>query len=104
MYAVIMTGGKQYKVEKGATITVERLTHPEKDNEVTIKEVLMVHDGKDVKFGRPYLKDAKVVCEVVSDFRGKKLMSYKYRRRKDSHWKKGHRQELTKLKIKEITV
>lgn len=104
MYAVIMTGGKQYKVEKGATITVERLTHPEKDNEVTIKEVLMVHDGKEVKFGRPYLKDAKVVAEVISDFRGKKLMSYKYRRRKDSHWKKGHRQELTKLKIKEIKV
>jgi large subunit ribosomal protein L21 len=99
-----MTGGKQYKVEKGATITVERLTHPEKDNEVTIKDVLMVHDGKEVKFGRPFLKDAEVVCDVVSDFRGKKLMSYKYRRRKDSHWKKGHRQELTKLKIKEIKV
>ncbi|MDD5006708.1 MAG: 50S ribosomal protein L21, partial [Candidatus Omnitrophica bacterium] len=61
MYAVIMTGGKQYKVEKGATITVERLTHPEKDKEVTIKEVLMVHDGKEVKFGKPFLKDAKVV-------------------------------------------
>ncbi|OGX29484.1 MAG: 50S ribosomal protein L21, partial [Omnitrophica WOR_2 bacterium RIFCSPHIGHO2_01_FULL_49_10] len=48
--------------------------------------------------------DAKVVCDVVSDFRGKKVMSYKYRRRKDSHWKKGHRQELTKLKIKEIKI
>ena len=104
MYAVILTGGKQYKVEKGATITVERLSHPEKDKEVTIKDVLMVHDGKEVKFGKPFLKDAKVVCEVVSDFRGKKLISYKYRRRKDSHWKKGHRQELTKLKIKEIKI
>ena len=104
MYAVIMTGGKQYKVEKGGTITVERISHPEKDKEVTIKEVLMVHDGKETKFGRPFLKDAKVVCDVVSDFKGKKVISYKYRRRKDSHWKKGHRQGLTKLKIKEIKV
>jgi len=102
MYAVIMTGGKQYKVEKGDSIIVERVSHPEKEKEITIKEVLMVADGKEVKFGRPLIKDAKVVCEVVSDFRDKKVMSYKYRRRKDSHWKKGHRQGLTKLKIKEI--
>jgi len=102
MYAVILTGGKQYKVKKDAVITVERLSHPEKDKEVTIKEVLMVHDGKEVKFGKPFLKDAKVVCEIISDLKGKKLISYKYRRRKDSHWKKGHRQKLTKVKIKEI--
>jgi len=102
MYAVILTGGKQYKVEKGDALVVERLTLPEKEKEIVIKEVLMVCDGKDVKFGKPYLKDAKVVLEVVSDIKGKKVISYKYRRRKDSRWKKGHRQLLTNVKIKEI--
>lgn len=104
MYAVIMTGGKQYKVTKGDSIKVELLDHPEKDKEITISEVLMVSDGKDVKFGKPYLKDVKVVCEVISDIKARKVVSYKYRRRKDSHWKKGHRQKLTQLKIKEIKV
>jgi large subunit ribosomal protein L21 len=102
MYAVILTGGKQYKVKKGDAIIVERLTLPEKEKEIIIKEVLMVSDGKDAKFGKPYLKDAKVVCEVVSDLKGEKTISYKYRRRKDSRWKKGHRQLLTKVKVKEI--
>lgn len=102
MYAVIQTGGKQYKVTKGDTIIVERLTIPEKDKEITIKEVLLISDGKEVKVGKPLVKDANVVCEVIGDFKDKKVISYKYRRRKDSRWKKGHRQVLTKLKVKEI--
>lgn len=102
MYAVIQTGGKQYKVTKGDTIIVERLTIPEKEKEVTIKEVLLISDGKEVKVGKPLIKDAKVVCEVIGDFKDKKVISFKYRRRKDSRWKKGHRQVLTKLKVKEI--
>lgn len=102
MYAVIQTGGKQYKVTKGDTIIVERLTIPEKEKEVTIKEVLLISDGKEFKVGKPLIKDAKVVCEVIGDFKDKKVISFKYRRRKDSRWKKGHRQVLTKLKVKEI--
>ncbi len=102
MYAVIQTGGKQYKVTKGDTIIVERLTIPENEKEVTIKEVLLISDGKEVKVGKPLVKDTNVVCEVIGDFKDKKVISYKYRRRKDSRWMKGHRQVLTKLKVKEI--
>ncbi len=102
MYAIIQTGGKQYKVTKGDVILVERLSVPEKDKEIIIKEVLFISDGKETKFGKPHIKDAKVVCEVEGDFKAKKVISFKYRRRKDSRWKKGHRQVHTRLKIKEI--
>ncbi|MFH0772236.1 MAG: 50S ribosomal protein L21 [Candidatus Omnitrophota bacterium] len=104
MYAVIQTGGKQYKVSEGDEINVERLEMPEKDKEITIKEVLLVSDGKEIKIGKPLVVDAKVICEVVCDFKADKVISFKYRRRKSSMWKKGHRQLLTRLKIKEIKV
>lgn len=102
MYAIIQTGGKQYKVTEGDTIVVERLEAPKK--EVTIKDVLLISDDKEIKIGKPFVKDAKVVCEALSDFKGKKVLSFKYRRRKNSRWRRGHRQLLTRLKIKEITV
>jgi len=102
MYAVIQTGGKQYKVFKGDTINVERLGTAKK--EVTIKDVLLISDGKDIKIGKPFIKDAKVICEVLSHFRGKKILSYKYKRRTYARWRRGHRQLLTRLKIKEIAV
>lgn len=102
MYAVIQTGGKQHKVTKGDAIIVERLDVPENEKEITINEVLLISDGKEIKFGKPLIKDAKVVCEVIGDFKDKKVMSYKYRRRKDSRWTKGHRQVLSKLRVKEI--
>lgn len=104
MYAIIQTGGKQYKVSKGDQINVERLEAPEKEKEITIKEVLLVSDGKEVKIGKPLVRDAKVICELVCDFKAKKVISFKYRRRKNSKWKKGHRQSMTSLKIKEIKV
>lgn len=102
MYAIIQTGGKQYKVFKDDTINVERLDAHKK--EITIKEVLLISDGKEITVGRPFVKDAKVICEVLSNFKGKKVLSFKYRRRKDSYWRKGHRQIFTRLKVKEITV
>ncbi len=102
MYAIIQTGGKQYKVFKGDTITVERLDAPKK--EITIKDVLLISDDKEITVGRPFVKDAKVVCEILSDFKGKKILSFKYRRRKDSRWRRGHRQQLTRLRVKEIEV
>lgn len=102
MYAIIQTGGKQYKVFKGDTIVVERLDAPKK--EVVIKDVLLISDNKEIKVGKPFIKDAKIVCEVLSEFKGKKVLSFKYRRRKDSRWRRGHRQILTRLRVKEITV
>ncbi len=102
MYAIIQTGGKQYKVFKGDTITVESIGAPKK--EVTIKDVLLISDDKEIKVGKPFIKDARVICEVLSNFKGKKVLAFKYRRRKDSRWRRGHRQLLTRLRIKEITV
>lgn len=104
MYAIIQAGGKQYKVFKGDAIDVERLDVPKKEKEIVIKDVLLVSDGKELKVGRPFVKDAKVICELLSNFKGKKILSFKYRRRKDSRWRRGHRQQLTRLRIKEISV
>lgn len=102
MYAVIQTGGKQYKVCKGDVIEVESLGASEKDKEIIIKDILLVSDGKDIKIGNPLVKNAGVVCELIGDFKGPKVISFKYRRRKNSRWKKGHRQLLSRLKVKEI--
>lgn len=104
MYAVIQTGGKQYKVCKGDVIEVESLNTPEEDKEITIKDILLISDGKNVQIGDPLVKNAKVVCELMGDFKAPKVISFKYRRRKNSRWKKGHRQLLSRLKVKEITV
>jgi large subunit ribosomal protein L21 len=64
--------------------------------------VLLVSKDKRIEIGQPYLKEVKVLAAVLGDIKGRKLISYKYRRRKASHWIKGHRQQLTRLKIKEI--
>ena len=100
MYAVIATGGKQYRVEPGETIEIEKL-ETEK-GAVEFAEVLMVSDGQNVKIGRPTLAGAKVTAEVVTHGRGKKLIVYKYRRRKGYRRKNGHRQPFTAVKITAI--
>ena len=101
MYAIIETGGKQYRLAKDDTIVVERLDQaPGKS--VRLDKVLLYADGKKVEIGRPYLKGVKVNCEVLANIRGAKTISFKYKRRKSSRTKIGHRQELTKLKVKEI--
>lgn len=103
MYAIVETGSKQYKVQKGDVFEVERLdVEPGKD--LKLDKVLLCSKGKSVEIGKPYIKDANVVCEVVSHLRGDKVFAFKYRRRKNSRKKIGHRQELTKLKVKEIEV
>ncbi|MBM3249823.1 MAG: 50S ribosomal protein L21 [Candidatus Omnitrophica bacterium] len=101
MYAIVEVGAKQYRVEKGDVIEVERQS-AEAGKDITLDKVLLVSKDKKVEVGQPYLKEARVVATVVGDLRGEKKLSFKYRRRKSSHWKKGHRQELTRLKIKEI--
>ncbi|MFC1658593.1 50S ribosomal protein L21 [Candidatus Omnitrophota bacterium] len=101
MYAIIEVGGKQYKVEKDDIIEVERQNKQEGNN-LILNKVLLVSKDKHVAIGQPYLKGAKVTAVVLKNLLARKVISYKYRRRKSSHWKKGHRQMLTRLKINEI--
>ena len=103
MYAIIEVGAKQYTVKKGDIIDVEKQAAKE-GKDITLNKVLLVSKDKKVEVGQPYIKDAKVEVVVLKHIKGEKVISYKYRRRKASHWKKGHRQQLTRLKIKEIAV
>ncbi len=101
MYAIIETGGKQYRVEEGLKLSVEKLA-VQPGEEVTIDSVLMVGEGADVKVGKPYVDGAKVTCDVVEHGRGKKIIIFHKRRRQDSHKKQGHRQDFTTLAVKSI--
>jgi len=102
MYAVIETGGKQYRVEVGTQLEVE-LLDVEPGKTITIDRVLLVADGDESTIGRPLVADASVSAEVVTQTRGPKLISFKYRPKARSRVKKGHRQELTVLRIADIT-
>ncbi len=101
MYAVIEVGGRQYNVKKDDLIEVEKLD-AEKSQDILLDKVLLVVKDKTVEVGRPYVKGAKVEAVVVKNLKSVKTTAYKYRRRKNSHWEKGNRQELTQLKIKDI--
>ena len=102
MYAVIETGGKQYRVEVGTELEVE-LLDVEPGKTITLERVLLVGDGADSSIGRPLVAGAEVSAEVVRQSRGEKLISFKYRPKARSRVKKGHRQELTVLRINDIT-
>ena len=97
MKAVIETGGKQYYVEEGTVLYIEKLD-VEAGKEYTFDNVLMVND----KVGNPYVKGAKVVAEVVKHGKAKKVVVYKYNSKKNYHKKQGHRQPYTKVEIKTI--
>ncbi len=101
MYAILEVGGKQYKVAPEDVIEVNKLDEVQK-SKITLDKVLLVADGKKVEIGQPYVTGANVEAEVVDHTKGKKLVVYKYWRRKDAHKKTGHRQKLTKLLIKKI--
>ena len=101
MYAVIKTGGKQYRVSANDVLTLEKLDG-EAGARIEFTEVLMVGTGAGVKFGRPTVAGAKVLAELVEQARGPKLIAFKKRRRKNSRRKKGHRQDLTKVRITDI--
>ena len=101
MYAIIETGSKQYKVQKDDVFDVERI-EVEAGKTVKLDKVLFYSKGKSSEIGKPYIKDASVICEVISHPRADKVIAFKYRRRKGSRKKIGHRQELTRLKVKEI--
>ena len=102
MYAVIATGGKQYRVAQGETVEVEKLAKPAGET-IEFAEVLLVADGDTIRVGAPHVAGAKVHATVVEDFKGEKLIIYKYRRRKGYRRKTGHRQTFTRLKITAIT-
>jgi large subunit ribosomal protein L21 len=103
MYAVIETGGKQYRVEVGTELEVE-LLDVEPGKTITLDRVLLVADGDTSAIGRPVVEDASVSAEVVTQTRGPKLISFKYRPKARSRVKKGHRQELTVLRISDIVL
>lgn len=102
MYAVIKTGGKQYRVSEGDKLRVEKLD-VEAGSSVDIDQVLMVVDGDDVKIGSPVLEGGKVTAEVKAHGRGDKVEIIKFRRRKHSMKRQGHRQSYTELEITGIS-
>ncbi len=101
MYAVIATGGKQFKVQEQDIATMERL-EGEAGAKVSFTEVLAVGEGANLKMGSPLVEGAKVEGEIVEQLRGPKLIAFKMKRRKGYRRRKGHRQELTKVKITSI--
>ena len=101
MYAVIKTGGKQYRVAANDTLRVEKVAG-EAGATVEFNEVLMVGGEGAPKIGTPFLSGAKVTAEVVEQGRADKVIAFKKRRRKNSRRKRGHRQELTTVKIRDI--
>lgn len=101
MYAVIQTGGKQYRVTPGELVKVEKLPG-NKGDQVTFEKVLMTADGETVNIGNPFLADIKVQGRIARQGRDRKILVFKYKRRKDYRKKIGHRQSFTLVKVDEI--
>jgi large subunit ribosomal protein L21 len=101
MYAVLKTGGKQYKVAQNDIIIVEKLA-AEAGSTIDLDEVLMIGDGETASVGNPNLDGAKVTAEVLEQKRGKKVIIFKKKRRQNYRRTRGHRQELTVLRITDI--
>lgn len=102
MYAVIETGGKQYRVQEGDVISVEKLNASAGDK-ITLDKVMIVSDGKTFQVGTPYVDGAKVEASVVENGKGEKVIIFKYKSKKDYRKKQGHRQPYTMLKIEGIS-
>lgn len=103
MYAIVMTGGKQYRVSEGDTLRVEKLpvTVGEK---VVLDQVLAVGEGADLKVGSPYVEGARVTATVKAQDKAKKIIVFKYKPKKNYRRKQGHRQPYTQLQIEKIEV
>lgn len=101
MYAVLTTGGKQYRVQEGDVLFVEKL-NAEVDATVELTEVLAVSKDGELKVGKPVVEGAKVVAKVLSQGKAKKVVVFKYKAKKDYRKKTGHRQSYTKLVIEKI--
>ena len=101
-FAIVETGGKQLRVEPKQLFTVERLTSGIQEREIVLSKVLAAGDGKSFEVGNPYLKGASVICEYLGEKKGPKVVIFRMRRRKNYRRKKGHRQILAELRVKEI--
>lgn len=101
MFAIVRTGGKQYRVQKDDVIKVEKL-EAEAGKTIKLEDVLMVSDGKKATLGEPVVAGASVSAEVIAQDRGPKIVVFKKKRRQNYRRKKGHRQNLTVLRIKDI--
>lgn len=101
MYAVIETGGKQYRVQEGDSIRIEKL-NVEEGSKVEFDKVLCVADDSDLNVGKPYVEGAKVSAVVEKQGKNKKVIAYKFKRKEDYRNKKGHRQPFTQIKIESI--
>ncbi|MBI5968498.1 MAG: 50S ribosomal protein L21 [Deltaproteobacteria bacterium] len=103
MYAVIRTGGKQYKITQGDTVRVEKVLGQVGDK-VELNDVLLYAEGEKVLLGKPLLSNVKIVGEILRQGRAKKVVVFKMKRRKGYSKKQGHRQSFTTLRIKEISL
>ncbi len=101
MYAVIETGGKQYRVAPGEQVRVEKLPGEVGDT-ITFDKVLLTSDGDDVKMGKPYLKDTIVLARISRHGKQKKILVFKYKKRKGYRRKQGHRQNFTQIHVENI--
>ena len=99
-FAVIQTGGKQYKVSEGDILSVEKLEH--EGDKIVFDQVLLVSDDKNTKVGKPMVSGAKVEAKIIEDGKGKKKMVFRYKAKTRQHKKKGHRQPYTKVQITKI--
>jgi len=103
MYAIIETGNKQYKVNKGEVIDVE-LLFKAPEEKVVFDKVLLVSDNEKIEIGMPYVSGAKVTGKIVNDFKAKKVITFKYKHKTNYHRTKGHRQRMTKVMIEEVSL
>ena len=103
MYAIFETGGKQYKVQEGDTLFIEKL-NAEDESVVTFDKVISVGEGKKLKIGKPYVKGASVEATVIKSGKEKKIIVYKMKPKKNYRRKQGHRQPYTKIQISSIAV
>ncbi|MDP8213407.1 MAG: 50S ribosomal protein L21 [Candidatus Zapsychrus exili] len=102
MFAIVQIGSAQFKVSEGDVVEVDRLDE-EAGKKLSLDQVLLISDDKDVKVGQPHVEGAKIEAQVIKEVKGPKTIAFTYRRTKNSSVKKGHRRKLTSLKIDKIS-
>ena len=102
MYAIVKLGAAQYQVSEGEVVNVHRMDY-EVGKSINLDQVVLFVDGDDIRIGKPYLKDVKIAAKIVGEQKEKRVLTFKYRKRKDSSTQRGHRQILTALSITKIS-